>query len=133
MDYASELGFDLKLLYYIKMLEEIVMFDDGITIMSDLWHTSYEINSWVVREKEAIFRSIAERFINEYPENANEVIEGVRLLFEYLDAKMVINKLTDPNNPESDAKDKFKYHPEYLKNPRFALEELTYQILALAC
>jgi hypothetical protein len=132
MDYASKLGFDLKLIYYIRVLEEIVLYDDGITILSDLWHGSYDLNSWIVKQKKEIYESIANNFTKNCHENIDEIIEGVKLLFDYLDSKMVINKLTNPRK-ENDVKDFYHYNPEYLKNPDYALQDLNFQLACLAC
>jgi hypothetical protein len=130
MSYEEKMGFDMKLLYHIKKIEE-VLGDNNISIIIKLWYDGYD-NETIIKDKYTIYEGIAQYLLEEQPNKKEEnlIIKSVQILFNYFDSKMIINKLTNVND---NSKEIFEYNIEYLKTPKWALIYLQIQQQGLAC
>lgn len=130
MNYEEKMGFDMKLLYHIKKIEE-VLGDNNISIIIKLWYDGYD-NETIIKDKYTIYEGIAQYLLQEQPNKKEEnlIIKSVQILFNYFDSKMIINKLTEVND---NSKEIFEYDIEALKAPKWALTYLQIQQQGLAC
>lgn len=119
----------------IKIIENFIK---SQFLMHDIWYNKYDNNnSYIFRRKQYIYEKVIDILIDKKQseislEDVDLAIKSLELVFNFMDTKVVENKLIDPeNNNETET---FNYDLETLKyNPILARELLHYHQLSLAC
>jgi hypothetical protein len=126
MDFKGELGLDLELLYYIRKIEDILDNDHAVSLMSEIWYGGYDYNRVIIKDKETIYEGVALYILNNKPieTEINSIIKGIKLIFGYLNKRIIMNKMT---NNRLDETETIQYNLNYLRNPQIALNNLKMQ------
>lgn len=132
INFESILGINLELLYYIQIIELAIVEYEAEALMNDLWYGAYDSNNCIMNTKYSIYKGVATYLLKEKPDNIDEIIKGVELIFQYFDNKILINKLTNPCD-YNNRKEFYYYKLDNLRTPKFALWDLQSQLACSAC
>lgn len=124
----NKIKLDLDVLYSIQLIEEFLDYKHHILI--PIWYDDYNKIRDIYKDMDLLYKNLLEKLIEEKNDN---VVDAFKILIKYYNSLIVILKLNDP----SDIYLYQKYPEMYInlmrENPRFALEQYNYDLLALGC